>query len=106
MTDKHTYNLTLMFGVGANIATIVCYHDDEINSGLVMMIANSYSQIAIRMSQCRPVPPQEFVDIINKGLLNDYPGLKTVVIKSDVVMGIAMRPMQNPSTGTNSDMVS
>ena len=105
MTDKNTYNLTLMFGMGANIATIVCYHDKEINSGMILMIANSYSQVAIRMSQCRPVPPQEFVDIVNKGLLNDYPGLKTVVIKSDLVMGISMKPLQNPLSNTNTDNV-
>lgn len=109
MIDKHTYNLALMFGAGvniANIATIVCYHDMEINPGMVIMIANSYSQLAIRMSQCRPVSLQEFVDIVNKGLLNDYPGLKTVVIKSDVIIGIGTHLTQNPSSNTNTDVVS
>lgn len=101
MADKHTYNLTMMFGVGQNIATIVCYHDDEIDKGLVCMIANSYIQVAIAQSRMRPVPPEEFLNIVNRGLQNDYPNLQTVVVKSDVVVAVTMRPNNRSSMNPN-----
>lgn len=103
MADKHTYNLTMAFGIGNNIATIVCYHDEEINSGLVRMIANSYAQIAIAQSKNQLVLPETFVNIVNAGLLNDYPNLKTVIVKSDVVMVISGMPKQNPLPNLNPD---
>lgn len=99
-SDKHTYNLCMVFGVADSVTTIVCYHDNEINSGMVRMIAQNHLNQLMQSVQGKPIPAKAFVDAVLQGLQNDYPGLQTVVVKSDAILGVIHRS-QNPLSNLN-----